>query len=52
MKVLKQEIQPDIDHIMGLFDKMKEAFQKEINERERMQLSLQIGGGPSNHSFS
>jgi len=25
-KVLKQEIQPDFDHLMSLFDKMKSNF--------------------------
>jgi len=31
---LKQEIQPDLDHIMSLFDQMKVNFTKEINARK------------------
>ena len=39
-KFIKQEIQPDFEHIMSLFDKMKEQFQREINERYRNNVVL------------
>ena len=29
----KRDLQPDFDHLMSLFDKMKEQFQSEINVR-------------------
>ena len=49
---LRQEIQPDFDFLMGLFEKMKEQFTREIaeiNANLQRNSSLNING-PSNDS--
>ena len=51
MKALKQEIQPDIEHLMSLFDKMKENLQQEIEERRQLMAQHNLfNAGPSNDS--
>ena len=47
-KYLKQEIQPDFDHIMGLFDQMKEQFRRDIDQRNPS--NNDVIGGFSNPS--
>lgn len=39
-EIMKGEIQPDYEYLFGLFDKMKEQFQKEIQERRAYLASM------------
>ena len=36
MKVFEQEIQPDFDHLMSLFEQMRINFTKELSSRRNL----------------